>query len=74
MERLFLCNGRVFSCDARICVMYVNPREEHDIEYGDGYYGSCCSTRVSTLVEDMSNGANALHDIGSLFLWDVRPR
>jgi hypothetical protein len=52
--------------------MHVNPREEHDVGDDDGYYGSCCSTRVSTLVEDMESGANALHDFGALFLWDVR--
>lgn len=43
--------------------MHVNPREDND-----GYFGSCCSTRVSTLVEDMENGANTLHDFGALFL------
>jgi hypothetical protein len=61
-----------FFCDARVCAMHINPREEHDVGGDDGYYGSCCSTRVSTLVEDMESGANALHDFGALFFWDVR--
>jgi hypothetical protein len=33
---------------------------------------SCCIALVSTLVDDVENGANALHDFGALFLWDVR--
>jgi len=49
----------------------VKPKE-HDVEDDNGYYGSCCSTRVSTLVEDMKSNTNALHDFGALFLWDVR--
>ena len=48
--------------------MHVNPREEHD----DGYYGYCCSVRVSTPIEDMESGVNTLHDFEALFLWDVR--
>jgi hypothetical protein len=54
--------------------MHVNLREEHDIEDYDGYYGSCCSIRVSTLVVDMESGANTLHDFEALFLCDVRLR
>jgi hypothetical protein len=54
----------------RVCAIHVNPREEHDIEDDDGSYGSCCSTRVSTLVEDMESGANPLHDFGASFYWE----
>jgi hypothetical protein len=52
--------------------MHVNPREEHDIGDDDGYYGFCCSIRVSTLVEVMEGGVDALHYFGPWFLWDVR--
>jgi hypothetical protein len=51
--------------------MHVNPREERDVGHDDAYYNSCCSARASTL-KDMESGANALHDYGALFLWDVR--
>ena len=44
-----------FSCDAKICAMHVNCREEHDVGDDDGYYGSCCSARFSIIVEDMDN-------------------
>jgi hypothetical protein len=41
----------------KVCAMQVNPREEHDIGGDDGlFYSSCCSTRVSTLVEDIESG------------------
>jgi hypothetical protein len=52
--------------------MHINPREEHDIQGDDGFCGSCCSTRVSSLVEDMESGANSFHCFGALFFWDVR--
>jgi hypothetical protein len=32
---------RLLSCDARVCAMHVNPREEHDVGDDDGSYGSC---------------------------------
>jgi hypothetical protein len=52
--------------------MQVNPREEHDIGGDDGLScGSRCSTRISTLVEDMDSGVNTLHDFVALFLWDA---
>jgi hypothetical protein len=35
--------------------MHINPREEHDVGGDDGSCGFCCSTRVSTLVEDMES-------------------
>jgi hypothetical protein len=47
-------------------------RDEHNVEDHDGYYGSCCCVGVSTLVENMESEANALLDVGALFLWDVR--
>jgi hypothetical protein len=72
MERLLLCDVRVFSCDAKVYAMHVNPREEHDVGDDDDYYGSCCSSRVSTLAKDMSSGANSLHDFGFLFFWELR--
>jgi len=52
--------------------MHENPREKHEIKDDDGYYGSCCRNRVSTLVKDMESGANALHNFGALLLWDVK--
>jgi hypothetical protein len=52
--------------------MRINPSKEHDIGDDDGYCGSCCSTRVSTLVEDRESGDNTLHDFGAFFLCDVR--
>jgi hypothetical protein len=55
----------------KVCDIHVNPREEHDIEYDDGSCGSCCSTRVSILVENMESGVNAFHGFGALFFWDV---
>jgi hypothetical protein len=72
LESLLLYDARVFSCDARVCAMPVNLGKEHDVEHDDGYYGYCCSARISTLVEEMESGVNALHDFGALFLWDVR--
>jgi hypothetical protein len=51
--------------------MHVNHRQEHDIEDDDDY-DSYCSTRVSTVVEDIESGANALHEFGDVFFWDVR--
>jgi hypothetical protein len=65
MERLLLC-------DARVHAMHINLVEEHDVGDDDYYYGSYCSARVSTLVENMENGSNTLHDYGALFLWDAR--
>jgi hypothetical protein len=56
----------------RVYAIYMNPRKEHDIEHDDGSYGSCCSTKFSTLVEDTKSGANALHYFLALFFWDVR--
>jgi hypothetical protein len=52
--------------------MHINHRKEHDIGGDDGSCGICCSTKVSTLVEDMKSGANALHGFGALFFWDAR--
>jgi hypothetical protein len=52
--------------------MQVNPREEHDDGGDDGLsYGSCCSTRVLTLVEDMRKGASTLDEIATFFLCDA---
>jgi hypothetical protein len=51
--------------------MQVNCREENNVG-GDNdlSYGSCCSTRVSTLVADMKRRANALDDFVA-FLCDA---
>jgi hypothetical protein len=58
--------------EARVCASQVNPREEHDIEGDDGFScGSCCITRVFTLVEDMESGVKALDDLVALFLCDA---
>jgi hypothetical protein len=67
MERLLLCDARVYSCDTRVYAMHVNPRE-HEVGDDDYYYGSCCSASISTPVEDMETGANALHNFVSLLL------
>ena len=50
----------------------INHTENRNVEDVDDYYGSCCSTRVSTLEEDMEGGANALHDFEALFLRGVK--
>jgi len=54
----------------RFLAMYINAREEHDVGVNDVCCGSCCSTKVSILVEDMERGTNALHGFGALFFWD----
>lgn len=64
-------DARVFSCEARVYAMHVNPRKEHDVGYDDDSCRSYCSTRVSILVEDMESGVNTLHGFGALFLWDA---
>jgi hypothetical protein len=54
------------------CAMQVNPREEHDVGDDDGLScDSCCSARVSTLVEDMESGVDTLHDFVALLMWDA---
>jgi hypothetical protein len=55
---------RLLLCDAKVC--------SYDVGGDNGSYGSLCSSKVSTLVEDMESGANALHGFGALFLLDVR--
>jgi hypothetical protein len=52
--------------------MHIKPREEHNVGCDVGSCGFCFSTRVSTLVENMESGANALHGFGALLFWDVR--
>ena len=52
--------------------MHINSREEHDVGGVDGYYGSCCGTRVSTIVEDIKSADNSFHDFGAFFFWDMR--
>jgi hypothetical protein len=74
IEILLLCDARVFSCDASVYAIHVNPGEVHDVGDDDGSYGSCCNTRVSTLVIDIESGASALHDFGAFFLWNVKLR
>ena len=39
---------------------HVNPKQEYTI-LDDGYYVSCCNTKVSTLVEDMESRFNTLY-------------
>ena len=55
----------------KVCVIHVNPREEYTISH-DGYYVSCCNTKVYTLVEDMESRFNTLYVSRYLFLWYVR--
>lgn len=50
MEGFLLSDAKVFSCEAIIFSMHQNIRKEHDIGNDDGYYVSCCSTNVSTIV------------------------
>lgn len=64
MKRLLLCN-------ARVCVIYENPREEHDVEVDHGYDGSWCRARVA---DEMEVGANDLHDFRSLVLMGCKAR
>ena len=71
LERLLICDVMIFIMTTKVCVIHVNPREEYTISY-DGYYVSCCNTKVSTLVEDMESRFNTLYVFGSLFLWYVR--
>jgi hypothetical protein len=66
-ERSWMFMERLLLCDATVCAMHVNPREEHGVEVDDDCYDSCCSTRVSTLVEDIKSGVIALHGFGVLF-------
>jgi hypothetical protein len=54
--------------------MHIIPREKHVVGSDDGSCGSCCSTRVSTLVEDIESRASTLCGFGALFVWDVRLR
>jgi len=71
-RNLFLWDSRIFSYDARVLSMHINPREERDIG-GDG--GSCVSyyiTGVSTLIEDIESGDNTLHGFTTLFFFYVR--
>jgi hypothetical protein len=35
-----LCDSRIFSYDARVFAMHKKPKEKHDVEDDDGYYGS----------------------------------
>jgi hypothetical protein len=56
----------------RVCTIHVNPREEHDVDDGGGYYVSCCSTNASILVKCMESGVISLYDFGALFFWDVK--
>ena len=55
----------------KVCFIHENPREYYTI-VDDGYYVSCCNTKVSTLVEDMESRFNTLYVFGYLFLWYVR--
>ena len=71
LESLLICDVRIFFVIPKVCVIHVNPREEYTIA-NDGYYVSCCNTKVSTLVEDMESRFNTLYVFGSLFLWYVR--
>ena len=50
MEGFLLSNAEFFSCEATIFSMHQHIRKEHGIDNDDGYYVSCCSTNVSTLV------------------------
>lgn len=63
-EALWTFMERLILCDATVCVMHKNPREEHGVEDDDA---SCCNAIVSTLLEDRKSGVNTLHDFGALF-------
>jgi len=60
LEGLLIRNVRIFIVMTKVCVIHVNPREEYTIA-DDGYYVSCCNTKVSTLVEDMESIFNTLY-------------
>ena len=55
----------------KVFFIHANPREQYTIS-DDGYYVSCCNTKVSTLVEDTESRFNTFYVFGSLFLWHVR--
>ena len=60
LESLLICDVRLFFVMSKVCVIHVNPREEYII-VDDGYYVSCCNTKVSTLLEDMESRFNTLY-------------
>ena len=60
LESLLICDVRIFIVMTKVCVIHVNPREEYTI-VDDGYYVSCCNTKVSTLVEDMESIFNTFY-------------
>ena len=60
LESLLICDVRIFIVMTKVCVIPVNPREEYTIA-DDGYYVSCCNTKVSTLVEDMESIFNTFY-------------
>ena len=60
LESLLICDVRIFIVMTKVCVIHVNPREEYTI-IDDGYYVSCCNTKVSTLVEDMESIFNTFY-------------
>ena len=64
LESLIICDVRFVFVMTKVCFIHENPIEEYTIT-NDGYYISCCNTKLSTLVEDMKSGANDLHDFGA---------
>ena len=44
----------------KVCFIHAKYIEEYTI-VDDGYYVSCCNTKVSTLVEDMESRFNTLY-------------
>ena len=60
LEIFLICDVRIFIVMTKVCVIHVNPREDYTI-VDDGYYLSCCNTKVSTLVEDMESRFNTLY-------------
>ena len=60
LESLLICDVRIFIVMTKVFVIHVNPIEEYTI-VDDGYYVSCCNTKVSTLVEDMNSRFNTLY-------------
>ena len=71
LESLLICDVRIFIVMTNVFFIHENPIEEYTIT-DDGYYVSCCNTKVSTLVEDMESRFNTLYFFGYLFLWYVR--
>ena len=54
----------------KVSVIHVNPRDEYTI-VDDGFYVSCCNTKVSILVEDMESRFKTLYVFWIFILMEV---